>query len=252
MKKVKLHQKSNKIKLVCFDFDNTLKLTEDHIKKYTKYTSLHSYELELNRYLEKIRKNNVKIFINTGRSYGSFLKDNEFKYDYLACNNGCEMYDKDNNLLQLNPLDQRDIMLINSLKPNFNYTIKKYYPKDTNQSDKMTAVSIQFVKDEGFGELIDYFNNNLVATSCFYKYPKIRLVNAKVNKQHSIDYVKNLLHLANNELCVIGDDNNDYIALKNNRAYVMSWQSEQLKTLNLLSFDDIVQFIKYLGRHYDK
>jgi len=250
--KIKLHAKRSKLKLIVFDYDNTLKLPESIVKQHTDYTSLEQYEKDLIQQLNKLRKLKIKIFINTGRSFYSFIKDNNFYYDYLSCNNGCEMYDHQNNLLYSKPLDEKDIHLLNNIKPSPNYEIKTYYAKNLTTTNNLIAVSIRYFSEDGFHDFIKYLKSILNNTDCFYKYPKIRLVNAKINKQYSVRFVMKRLHLSYDEVCAIGDDDNDYVMLKNNRSFTMQWQSEKIKSLGLMSFDNIVQFIKYLGKQYEQ
>lgn len=231
-------------KLLICDFDDTIFLS--NIKGVDKTT----FEQETLCALYNFRKANNLLFINTGRSFNSFKKNNIFDYDYLSCNNGAELYDCNDKLIELHILDQNDLKTINNYEINSNCIVKYYRAKDT-VDDNITAISITCDDEKEFNNMIKFFNNNLININCFYSFPKIRLVNKLIDKITNINKVLELEQLDKSNVFAIGDSDNDYLLLKTFCSAKMEWSTPLINSLKILTVKNISQFINIL-ENYDK
>lgn len=253
MAKIKLIRKENRpIKMIVIDYDNTLRMDDNLFKYLANFKDINEYELKLKNLLQKMINNNVLIVINTGRSFNSFRKSNVFPYNYLCCNNGCEIYDSDDNLLEYCSIEKNDIDKIELFDFPNECEIKKYYPKSINDTYSLTAVSIKNNNISKFQKIIEYFSKNLLLTKTYYDYPKIRLVNAKTNKFKILSFFFNNLHINIGEMRAIGDDDNDYELLKGLKSASLAWQSKKIKKLKLKVYNSVFDYLIGLDRRYEE
>lgn len=232
-------------KLLICDFDDTIFLS--HVIKGVDKTT---FEQETLFAINNFRKANNLIFINTGRSFNSFKKNNIFDYDYLCCNNGAELYDCNDKLIELHTLDQNDLKTINNYEINSNCIVKYYRAKDT-AADNITAISITCNDEKEFNKMIKFFKNNLININCFYSFPKIRLVNKLIDKITTINKVLKLEQLDKSNVFAIGDGDNDYLLLKTYCSAKIEWCTPLINSLQILTVNNISQFINVL-ENYDK
>ncbi len=253
MAKIKLIKKEKSpIKMIVLDYDNTLRMDDNLVKYLTRFKDINEYELELKNLLRKIINNNVLIVINTGRSFYSFKESNVFPYNYLCCNNGCEIYDSDDNLLEYRSMEKDDIDKIESFNFSTDCEIKKYYPKSINSTYSLTAVSIKNKNVSEFQKIIEHFSKNLLSVKTCFSYPKIRLINAKTNKFKILSFFINNLNINIDEIRAIGDDDNDYELLKGLKSASLVWQSKKIKKLKLKIYNSVFDYILSLDKEYEK
>lgn len=243
-------------KLLISDYDNTFHVYYDSLlenKIKFKNDKIFYDESNMINKVNKFRNNNL-FCINTGRSYNSLKGVSpNLTYDFLICNNGCEIYDSQDNLLNYECMNTTDIKLINEFNFNQNCEVKKYYPKNIFDEDKLLAVSIKCTNKDYFDEIVDYFSTNLIETKCYYLFPKIRLVNNKINKNSAIDFLIKRNYISKDNIYVIGDDDNDLPMLKNYNSATMKWCSSNIEKLNLNKYDNIIDYINYLeGKDNEK
>lgn len=236
-------------KILISDYDNTFHVYYDSLlenKVEFKYKNNFYDENNIIDRVNKFRINNL-FCINTGRSYDSLKRVSpDLSYDFLICNNGAEIYDSQDNLINYECMNIGDIKLINQYNFNQICEVKKYYPKNVYVEDKMLAVSIKCTNKSYFDELVDYFSNNLIETKCYYLFPRIRLVNNKINKNSAIELLIKRNYIFKDNIYVIGDDDNDLPMLKNYNSATMKWCSSNIEKLNLKKYDNIVDYINYI------
>ena len=112
--------------------------------------------------------------------------------------------------------------------------------------DKLLAVSIKCPDKTKFKKIVNYFSNNLVETKCYYLFPKIRLVNNKINKKSAIELLIKRNYFSKNNIYVIGDDENDLPMLKDYNCATVKWCSPVIEKLNLKKYDSIIDYINYI------
>ena len=236
-------------KILISDYDNTFhiyydRLLEDKIK--FKHNKSFYDENNIITKVNEFRNNNL-FCINTGRSYNSIKEVSpNLTYDFLICNNGCEIYDGQDNLLNYECMNISDIRLINGYNFNRCCEVKKYYPKDLVDDDKILAFSIKCTSKYYFDRIVSYFSKNLANTKCYYSFPKIRLVNNKINKNSAIEFLIRKNYISKDNIYVIGDDDNDYLMLTNYNSATMKWCSSNIEKLNLKKYDNIIDYINYI------
>lgn len=242
-------------KILISDYDNTFHIYyDDLLNKGINFSHDKEYydEKSINNKIEKFRKKNL-FCINTGRSYNSIKNVSpHIKYDFLICNNGAEIYDKDDFLINYNSLNINDIEIINNYNFNETCKIKKYCPNGIDDIKKITAVSIRCEDIKIFEEMVSYFTNTLIETNCFYQYPRIRLVNRNIDKSHAIEYLINKNYISKDLIYTIGDDDNDLPMLKNYHSSTMKWCTKNVRSLNLTEYDNIIDYINDIEVNYEK
>lgn len=253
MSKIKLIKKEKvPIKMIIMDYDNTLKLKDDLNKYLTNFKDINEYEFKLKNLLQEIINRKILIVISTGRSFNSFKESNMFPYNYLCCNNGCEIYDSDDKLLEYCSIEKQDIDKIELFDFPNECEIKKYYPKNINNTYSLTAVSIKNKDFLQFQKIIEYFSKNLISTKTYYDYPKIRLVNDKTNKFKILSFFCKNLHINIDEMRAIGDDDNDYELLKGLKSASLAWQSKKIKKLKLKIYNSVFDYLVGLDIRYEE
>lgn len=237
----------NKNRLLITDYDNSLHIYYDSLKeKGYKFKFGYQYysDFNINKRINKFRKNNY-FCINTGRSYNSFKNICNYKYDYLICNNGCEIYDSNDEAVYVNPISKKDIDVIN----NYNFkdaVVKMYYPHNKDNKYLLTAVSITETKENIFNEIIEYFTSNLEYTKVYFKYPKIRLVNDLTNKLIASNKLIELRKFIKDNVYALGDDDNDYCMLKEYKSGTFKWATDKVKMLNIKEYDSAIEFMNII------
>lgn len=229
--------------MIAFDFDKTLKIEKDIIEHSKEFFSLDKYNEKLIEKLQTVRKLGIVVFINTGRSYSSFKKENIFPYDYLACNNGSELYNESDNLIFSQSFKEVDINFLSNYNYTFNCNVKEYFPNKLKSKSFLTSVSIINDNIKEFKYLVSNLKKNLRFVKVCYKFPKIRLVNKDTNKFKIVEHFAKLKQINLSEICAIGDDDNDYEMLKELRGASLQWQSNKIKTLNLKTYDNLIEYL---------
>lgn len=235
-------------KMLISDYDNTLHIHFEELLKngfnFEKAEDFYNKNKIINS-IEKFKHGNNIFCINTGRSFRSF-KSIDFTncYDYLVCNNGSELYDSNDKLLYYNSIYNKDVEIITNYSYKNNCMVKIHLPEGITDNKKMTAVSIYCEDECEFKNLINYFNCNLSHTKCYYKFPKIRLVNNMVDKTTPIQLLIDKKYIGANMIYAIGDSDNDIALLSKFKSATMKWCSKEIKKLNLKEYEIISDYIE--------
>lgn len=245
----------NQRKVLISDYDNTYHVYYDSlVEKNIKFNHDKEFYDESNfvKKVNEFRKDNL-FCINTGRSYHS-LKQVSFKlnYDFLICNNGCEIYDNNDNLINYESMNLNDIKMVNDFKFHKTCEVKKYFPNNVVEDNNLLSVSIKCQNEKYFYEIVNYFSNNLLETKCYYQFPRIRLVNSRVDKNSAIEFLIKRNYVPKNKIFVIGDDDNDLPMLKNYNSATVKWCSPMVEKLCLKKYDNIIEFVDYIGEHFNE
>lgn len=234
----------NRERLLISDYDNTLHIYYDSLieQGYNfKFNYQYYSDFNVSKRIDKLRINNI-FCINTGRSYKSFKNVCNYNYDYLICNNGCEIYDSEDNLLYFKPMEKDDIEIIN----NYDFKsaiVRKYYPYNNEISSNLTSVSITSDDEVLFNDIISYFKKMLKGVKVYYRYPKIRLVNDLTNKMKASNILIKMLNLDESNVYALGDDDNDYELLINYNSGTFKWASKKIIDAKIKIYDSSIEFM---------
>lgn len=212
----------NKYKMVVIDMDGTLLDTNKQISKKNKETIIN------------IQKAGIKVALASGRPLDSLMADalkiELDKYDgYLVGNNGQEFYAfNERKVYRKDALPKKawiDVvrfankhkLIALGLSQNERIWIQKddNYAKILNETKDMIFDKI-CVKDFPFMEDIEIIANelrNILINDCqvmISDLTTIELVPFGIDKVVGVNYIRDLNHLKNEEILVIGDGENDY------------------------------------------
>ena len=212
----------NKYKMVVIDMDGTLLDTNKQISKKNKETIIN------------IQKAGIKVALASGRPLDSLMADalkiELDKYDgYLVGNNGQEFYAfNERKVYRKDALPKKawiDVvrfankhkLIALGLSQNERIWIQKddNYAKILNETKDMIFDKI-CIKDFPFMEDIEIIANelrNILINDCqvmISDLTTIELVPFGIDKVVGVNYIRDLNHLKNEEILVIGDGENDY------------------------------------------
>ena len=225
--------------ILASDFDDTLFTNDINI---------------VNKNIESINKfrnlgNLFVIITGRGISIRKCIEDYNIPYDYLICENGAMIYDKNDNIISSTYLDIKDID-----------TIKNIIKRD----------NLKFILDTGdkYIEDINYNNNSLVSifidrkttndsekileeilsSTNTYSYLStnwINIVNKSINKMKAINILDNYLE-NKYKIFAIGDAINDIDMIVKYNGGVMTNHEKELDKLENKNYDTLSDYIEEL------
>ena len=199
------------MKLLVTDYDGTLFIDEDDLKRNIK--NIKNWQ----------DKGNI-FMISTGRSYASIKNQIDMyniPYDYLSCADGSIIYDKDDNVLEMYVMDSKIIEPYVNFYQKIDYEeIQFSYPRTYSNillnEKELLGINI-CLNTENYSEEIV---NDFIKMS--KQYPEFHFLNYKhtyfsylcvkpkgIDKSATVTYLKNKLNLNDNDIFVIGDSHND-------------------------------------------
>ena len=216
--------------LIVSDYDGTM-------KKNNKI------EINYNLIKELINDNN-KLMISTGRVYKSIKKEidtYDIPFNYISCANGNVLI---NNRLEVINKTFVNEQIIKELKPFYNSIISMERNDEfgNEKKDKFTELFIHLENDNKIRRmLVDQLLNSKYYDYCSEGNNKfdIHIFN-KVNKINTIDIVKRLLKISDNEIFTIGDGPNDIDMIQKYNGYMID---NNLETFNSC-LEDIKKKVK--------
>lgn len=191
--------------------------------------------------VNKFMKNGNKFFLNTGRCFESIKEEIDkyhINYDYLGCNDGNLVLNRNNDILFCSNLS---INILNELE-----TLKKDYHFDINlfkYQDNILEYEIKTMPNLKFDLILNTFalNNGL----CIKKFEIPRIVNGKlmkmwvyylydkkVNKASATDLVGKLENIEKYDIFTIGDNLNDYEMIRDYNGYTFPWGRKEVKEVS--------------------
>lgn len=201
-----------------------------------------NYEVWFNvKAVDKFMKNGNKFFLNTGRCFESIKEEIDkyhINYDYLGCNDGNLVLNRNNDILFCSNLS---INILNELE-----SWKKDYDFDINLfkfQDNILEYEIKILPNLRFDLILKTFalNNGL----CLKKFEIPRIVNGKlmkmwvyylydkkVNKASATDLVGKLENIEKCDIFTIGDNLNDYEMIRDYNGYTFPWGRKEVKEVS--------------------
>lgn len=212
------------MKVLVSDFDGTLFKTEEEIEKNKEA-------------IDHFRKAGNLFVIATGRRLSYLLKDiNRWNipFDYLICNDGAMIFDKNLNCLDNRNIpkacNQKIIDLILTEDDQLEWYLDDgiHYTKDPNVSVNKVIIKIQKNKLEE--KLLEKLTREIPEIHGYVSNHWINLISKDANKSRGIARLISLLFLGKEVVYTVGDNINDREMLKDYHGYVMQTASEQLSS----------------------
>ena len=199
------------MKMFVTDYDDTLYLNDDDIKKNIKR-------------LKELQKNNFIIVISTGRSYPSIknqINIHQIPYDYVACADGSIIYDNNGQIIDMFKMKKDIIPVIQNFYQDLNYEeIQFSYPEGYSNllQDSKVILGINIcLSNENYTDQLEknflklkkkYPQYNYLA----YTHPHFSYLCVKpidVSKSYAIKVLSDKLRINEKDIYVIGDSSND-------------------------------------------
>ena len=228
-------------KILVSDYDGTLYTNFDEFKKN----------------IEKIKKfiNNGNIFIiATGRNYLDIIKQTKYykiPYDYIICNDGGTIFDKNDKLIYkkdipdeishdiLNYLIMNNLFDITYIDTGFDYTkeavnnINAIIVRDINREQSKLILKNILVKFKVTGYISDNW---------------INITEQNVNKANAIKYLRKKLDFDKRKIYTIGNTINDISMIKEFDGACVKNATEDLKCECTKIFNSVAEYIDYIEK----
>ena len=225
---------SNKTLLVS-DYDDTLNIEKEKNLKYIK----------------KFMKNNIFV-IATGRSYISIkqrlkIDMNGLMPDYLITNHGATILNNKNEVINTHFIEKEIVnKILTLIDKKIKYKINFYGAKKFNEN--INKIMLIF---KSIDEATDTFNKikkaNLVTVYLINregKFPKVEIINKKVNKAKAIEFIEKLENP--NKIEVIGDGTQDIEMIKKYNGNCMFNAVDKVKEISKKQYKYVYKLIEEL------
>lgn len=207
-------------KILVSDYDGTL------------FSDLSNLHLNICAIKEFREKGNLFV-ISTGRTYKSIMgqiETHKIPYDYVMCNDGLVLFDKEGNILNSHEMDKEHIKEIVELaKEDFNIEKILFYGNhseikisNSDDIDNNTIVELQFRKRflKDIRKSITFFEKNYPSIG-ISKYGRDYFIKEKFTKKDGLDFLVELLNdeVKKENVITVGDNKNDLEMLKEYNGY---------------------------------
>lgn len=234
-KLTKKTQKGENMRVIASDFDNTLYVKD---------------EIEMKKNISSVKKfiNNGNIFmIITGRSFSNIKKvltELDIPYSYLICQDGANIFDKDDNCIKSTLLNKNKSQILEKYMKeiNLDYSFESAF-NDDDIIDNAVKITVTLSGMEDAKKVLEEIKENTKVS--FYGYVStkhINIIDDYVNKSYALNYLKDNNYI-NNKIEVIGDDVNDFEMLSNFDGVVMETHDQILDKLNKRNVSSVHSFI---------
>lgn len=217
---------------------------------YDKTLNSFDYDLKLNiMFLKKFMNSGNIFLLNTGRPYKSIKREiNKFNipYNYLSCNDGNIMFNKNNDILYNSNLSNLILNDLNNLKNKYNL---KIIPITFNDSLLEFEINISSISDSFKLDLNKVLEKYNLTCQVFknIKHFSIYIYSKEISKSTPIEYLKNKYSLDSKKIYTIGDHYNDIPMIKDYNGYAMKWAKKEVKDVAVDSCYTVASLIKKIG-----
>jgi len=225
------------MKILASDYDNTLYVKNKKVLKKN-----------IDSVKEFINKKN-KFIIITGRSYQGIKNDlieYDIPYDYLICNDGAKIFDKDDNILKTEVLSEEKIHICQKIldEEKIENYLEDGLKKIDNPDNCIKIVGIYKDKEDAY-RIVETIKKE-ADVYAYLSTEHINIIESHVNKCHGLEVLLKKENLTSDKLTVIGDEINDYEMLSKFNGVTMKEHSEVLNELNLKEYDTLYEYIEEL------
>ncbi|MBQ8131324.1 MAG: HAD-IIB family hydrolase [Bacilli bacterium] len=221
------------MKVIASDFDNTLYVKDEK-----------GLQENIQAVRDFISKGNIFIII-TGRSFTNIkkvLNEYDIPYSYLVCQDGANLFDKDDNCMKRNALDIEkarkieEYMKENNLAYNFESAFN-----DEDTIDHATKITITVSNmEEALSKTEDI--KKIADVYAYVSSKHINIIDSYVNKCSALEYLTENYYISN-DITVLGDDINDYEMLERYYGLVMKKHHEILDPLNKETINSVGEYL---------
>jgi len=229
------------MKILASDFDNTIYYLEDDERNIRNKPNVEA----INNF---IAKGNTVIII-TGRNFSDLkvlLNELGLKYTYLVCLDGAKIFNNVDYCLETTLMKPEEVIKIKEILDEIdcNYYLDDGYNRTENIND--TVKVVVEVSDEGEKEKILEIVNSQLDVHIYKSRFHVNLIDKSVNKRDGLKKLFNIEGLNYNDLTCIGDNDNDYLMLKEFDSVVMKDHHADLDELKLKEYETIKDYINEL------
>ena len=227
----------DEMKVIASDFDNTLYVKE---------------EKGLKENIEAVRnfisKGNIFIII-TGRSFTNIkkvLNEYDIPYSYLVCQDGANLFDKDDNCMKRNALDFEKAQKIQNylIEQNLEYSFESAF-NDQDTIDHATKITISVNnKEEALKKTEEI--KKIVDVYAYVSSKHINIIDNYVNKCNALKYLTENYYISN-DITVLGDDINDYEMLERYNGLIMKNHHKILDQLNKKTINSVSEYLNNIN-----
>lgn len=239
-----------KKQIVFSDYDGTLYITEENMKKNIKS-------------IEEYRNLGGKFVITTGRSKTSVsnvIKQYNIPYDYIISNNGAVILNRDMVKIYEQAI-ATDISskIIEYLKTKENIEISFYDDEDKVEYHNQELLKVRIKTfDHELAQIIEdeinsIFKDDVKAHSTFpgmyydnIDFVLVDIVSKNAGKENTIKKLLDILNIEKEQVVTIGDGRNDIEMIKEYNGYSMETAEEDVKKSARKIFESIADALEYL------
>lgn len=233
------------MKLFVTDYDGTLYKDDSLIKNIDM--------------LKKLKKNDIKIMISTGRSYPSIKNQVDLykiPYDFLSCADGSIIYDEKGKILKMFEMDNKIIKPFQDYYQKLNYeeiqfVYKEGYSNILNDNSKLLGINVCIATENYTQSIIDSFVEMKSQYPQYnflnYMHPNFSYLCIKpigINKASTIDYLVNKYQINKKDIYVIGDSYNDYEMIKEYHGVCIKESCDEILNICDKKYANVSDYIK--------
>lgn len=225
--------------LLASDFDNTLYVTDINI---------------VNKNIESINKFREKgnlfvIITGRGNSIRKYIKEFNIPYDYLICENGAIIFDKNDNIISSVYLEKEDVdKIIDIIKrDNLKYILDTGYEYITDVNTDYKDLACIFLDRKTISNSEELLEEILNTTNT-YSYLSdnwINSININIDKKLTLDKLNEVLDYKY-AIHGIGDAINDISMITSYDGGVMKIHEKELDELPNKNYDSLSDYIEEL------
>jgi len=202
------------MKLLATDYDGTFK------------TSPNNFFLNIEA-VNRFMKNGNKFAIVTGRDYCSIKNELDYfgvKYDYLSCNNGLIIFDKNDRIVFSSILDDEKLLLIRKYAVNdLNLKSIDFYNlySHTYVLKNILEVCVKFNDLNALKKYKSFIENNLKDINCYIE-SNIGFIGNNITKADAVSNISEIENINCSDIYTTGDNQNDLCMLEKFNGYKVS------------------------------
>lgn len=227
------------MRIIASDFDNTIYYLKEDKRNYRN-------ELNVEAINNFINQGNIFIII-TGRNYADLkglLTKLGLKYTYLVCLDGAKIFNNVDYCLDTTYINPNEVLKIKDILDEIkcDYYLDNGYSHTDNINDTVKVV-VETTDEDNKINIVNKVKEKMdvhVYKSRFH----VNLIEKSVNKRDALKKLFELENLDFNKLTCIGDNDNDYLMLKEYNSVVIKDHNEVLNKLNLTEYETIKDFIE--------
>ena len=226
------------MKFLASDFDNTIYFMDDEETNQKNVTAIRRFVKEGNKFC-----------IVTGRNYTSIkqlLNEYSIPYHYLICEDGAKIFNSQDDCLDTTYLEPEMVSNIISLfkEKDYYFYLDDGYQK-TDHIHYCVKVVVDCLDEDEKEKIVSFVKDRLDVHIYASRY-HVNIINRCVNKKYALERLLKHEKIEENNLYVIGDNENDFEMLERFRGVVVKKHHSILDSLNKKEYDSLHDYIEEL------